>query len=1452
MSDEEHFKMIDTYFKENTLVNHHISSVNQFYNEGLPKVFRDMNPIKYYSKFDDKLKKYKYETHIYIGGKEVDKIYYGKPVIFDETNKHYMFPNEARLRNMTYGISIHYDVEIELFVNEDKPVLLRKRLPSLEGEHFFLGLFPIMLRTDLCILNGLSKETRYSMGECNHDYGGYFIIDGKEKVLVPQEKFSNNMIYIRTVSDNVHDFSVEIRSVSENTSKPQRTFAIRRVAPSSTYTNGQIMVFIPNVRKSIPLFVVFRALGILSDKDICKMIVSDLDVYSNYVASLMPCVHDAGGIFNQMNALEFIASFTKVKTVQESYNILINYLLPHVGEMNFKAKAHFIGHMVFEMLKVAHNDEKVTDRDNFKYKRVDSSGYLMKELFIEYSNIMYENIYKKIDKEFYYHTAEYVDEGQVRETSSYLSLFSDEHFIERYVENGFRKAFKGDWGAEIHTKREGVIQALNRLSYNSFISHLRKVNLPLDSSSKLVGPHLLHGSQWGYLDPIDTPDGGEVGIHKHMAIMCKITDHITVYDIIGWIQTNIKDIMILEESSYEDIHRYSKLFINGVWYGMVTNPIEFKLKMISARRIGLIPATISISFQTKSNIIYIYSDEGRLIRPLLYYEGGDISYEGREKLLTSQWKLLLKGFLDVKSEFTNSKDVTISPEIYNKDKCILEYIDNAEAETLYISTNYYKLSPDHTHLEIHPSLMLGVMGNQVMMPQHNQLPRNVFGCGQAKQAVSLYHSNYLNRIDKMGVILNYGQKPIVRSRYLNYINEEEHPCGENAIVAIMCHTSYNVEDSILINESAVKRGLFKTTYYNMYETYEETASKMSSSEKRIANIFDEPLIKRTKPGYNYNELDKMGVIKENTPVDDKTVLIGLLGFSKDTPDEKSDNSIFPKKGQIGYVDKTYITENEEGRRIAKVRIREDRSPNIGDKFSSRCGQKGTIGILIPEENMPFTKDGLRPDMIINPHAIPSRMTIGQLIECIFAKLGCTMGSSIDSTAFVNKGPKHKEIGQMLNGYEYHSSGNEILYNGMTGEQIESEIFIGPTYYMRLKHMVKDKINYRAAGPRTLLTRQTNQGRANDGGLRIGEMERDGLIAHGISAFLHDSMMKRGDEYKVAVCNQSGTLAIYNKVMDNFYSPSVDGPIAFDLEHNATPSLITKYGKDFSIVNIPYSFKLLMQELTAMNVQMRLITADNIDQVTSMSSMSSMSNKTISEVMNVKPDLKPEKKASKQSTLEQLNAELSGINDEYLAKYNSLKEKYKFKEPPEGSQDKYELDQLQQKYERKREENFALSKKVNKSRIAEVVSELNQLQAEYDRLLKTTRNESAMSRIRRTYGQKMEEYNGLTGEEYEPLRLEINEPNIEQLQKVAASNSFKADEAKSQLKLLGVTNYDPSNDAFHGDPGSPLYQPTNFKMVNADPNSPGYHPTNWSTAEIVPAEDSEVKVVNLGKPSNEEN
>jgi DNA-directed RNA polymerase II subunit RPB2 len=1166
-------KYIESYFNENTLVDHQIDSCNYFYENDIKKIFYDLNPIEYiYKDSDDKDL---YKINLYIGGKDSDKIEYHSPMMV-EGNKRHLYPNECRLKNITYATTIYYKVDVE-YVFLTRKSTIRKTYP--EENFYCLGSFPIMLKSKLCLLNKLNKGVCYQLGECRHDYGGYFIIDGKEKVIIPQEKFGDNIIYIRTLNDDKHDFSIEIKSVSEDHSKPKRTMAIRR-----DIHRGHLLVDIPNVRLPIPLFIVIRALGIISDKDICKCILSDLDDNEKYLELLRPSINDAGTFYTQLACLNYISVFLKHSTVNETHNILTNYLLPHMGEMNYHAKALFLGYMTFELLKTIHGDRPLTDRDNYKFKRVESTGTIMKALFTEYAKIMKQEIHTIVEKEMYYNNSLYLDENLHEqdfnpEKSNILYLVKDHIFNEKYIEQGFKKAFKGDWGAYGHTKRLGVIQDLNRLSYNSFLTHLRKINLEVDSSSKMVGPHLLHGSQYGYLDPVDTPDGANVGLHKHMAIMCNITRAIPNEIIYDFIKNNF-DILSLERSSFLQIHNHFRLFINGLWVGIVIqDPIHFKQQFIDFRRRGIIPNTISICIQMNDKYIFIYSDEGRLIRPLIYYEDNQVVIYDKEPI---KWSNLVK---------TKNKVYEIDDQ--SKERVYLEYMDSSEIEMCYVSMEYKETYKGHTHLEIHPSLMFGIMGNQIIFPENNQLPRNLFGCGQAKQAVSLYHSNFINRIDKMGIVLNYGQKPIVRTQYFNYIHEEQHPYGENVIVAIMCHTSYNVEDAILINESSVKRGLFKTTYYNMYETMDEITIA-GKNEKRIDRVLNHELTRDTKPGYNYNKLDENGLIFENTIMDDKTVVIGKVNIINN---EVFDSSVLPKKGQLGYVDKTFIY-NKDGRKLAKVRIREDRSPAIGDKFCSRCGQKGTIGNLIPEENMPFTKNGLKPDIIVNPHALPSRMTIGQLIETLLAKLCCANGMSANSTAFLNKGPKHENIGKHLNDLGYQSEGNEILYNGLTGEQITSEIFMGPTYYMRLKHMVKDKINYRATGQRDLMTRQTNHGRANDGGLRIGEMERDGVISHGMSAFLKDSMMKRGDDYKMAICNQSGTISIYNKDKKHFYSLLSDGPIEYDMtEQNMNPYLITKYGKEFSVVNIPYSFKLLMQELTTMNVQMRIITSDNVTKLT---------------------------------------------------------------------------------------------------------------------------------------------------------------------------------------------------------------------------------------------------------------
>jgi DNA-directed RNA polymerase II subunit RPB2 len=1083
-----------------------------------------------------------------------------------------------------------------------------------------------MLQSNLCILSGLSSEVRYNMGECKNDYGGYFIIDGKEKVIVPQEKFANNMLYIKkNKEDDTYSHSAEIRSVSEDASKPIRTMAVKIVAPTTVLSNNQMVITVPNVRKPVPLFILMRALGVVSDKSIIEYCLLDLKKNEPYIDLFSPSIHDANQIFNQETALRYIASFTKRRTITGVLDILMNYFLPHIGEKNFLDKAYYIGYMVNRLLRVYTKDDKPTDRDNFRFKRIEMSGTLIYDLFREYYLIQHRNIGLKIDKEYYFHTGKY-KQGFI----DLINLNSNEFFKERVVETGFRKAFKGNWGSESHTKRVGVVQDLNRLSWNSFISQLRKLNLPLDASAKVVGPRLLNSSQWGYIDPIDTPDGGNIGLHKHMAISTLITSGYSCWPLIKWLRSKTA-IRILQECTPEFLGSMSKVIVNGIWIGGIENPIELVKLIKLFRRNGIIPVYTSVSFDYENNEIYIYSDGGRLTRPVYYLEKkslndlGKPSFERKEvleKILDGNfsWQEIVSGFKEKSVENFNYKKEALYDleELYpdlntlekieqglEKYKSVVDYVDTSEEEGLLIASTIddTKKNKFYTNLEVDPSLILGVMGNQIIFPENNPVTRNSFSCGQSKQAVSVYHSNYQMRIDKMGVVLNNGQIPLVKSRYLEYINNEQQPYGVNAIVAIMTYTGYNVEDAILINEGSVKRGIFNTTYYSMYEAREES-SKVSGSttNSQFADVATKPTVKGIKPGYDYSHLDKYGIIRENVALDDKMVVIGRVSSSTEDSEVVTDSSVFPKKGQLGFVDKAFITEGEEGFRIAKVRVREERLPAIGDKMASRAGQKGTLGLIIPEDDMPFCADGTRPDLIINPHALPSRMTIGQLIECLLGKVCVSYGGFGDCTAFQTKGPNTKIYGEALTNAGFHSSGNQILYNGMTGEQLYSEIYMGPTYYMRLKHMVKDKINYRARGPNTQLTRQPVQGRANDGGLRIGEMERDGVMAHGASAFLNDSFMVRGDEYHMAVCNKTGCTAIYNEALNLFLSPFADGPVKFKgtLDGKLNIDNISRFGRSFSVVRIPYSLKLLIQELQVMNIQMRIITEDNIDQLMSMS------------------------------------------------------------------------------------------------------------------------------------------------------------------------------------------------------------------------------------------------------------
>jgi DNA-directed RNA polymerase II subunit RPB2 len=1353
INDELVWKIINSHFNENpqSLVAHHIESYNDFYANGIQQIFKEKNPVRISSKYDETINDYRYQCLLYFGGKDGSRIYYGKPVIHDNNNAHYMIPNEARMRNMTYAMTIHYDIEVEyvrLLEPGEEPILVgtdellnktggdgldiapdyadliadhkmresagklkkeglsggelqesldkmiegsdddaenggqigggpkkatgaakaepkgnkrpkstktqpkekaatelpfiltaadaarlrevnarslvtpNKQIHSTILEKVYLGKFPIMVQSEYCILNGLNREVRFSMGECRNDLGGYFIINGKEKTIVPQEKFADNMLYIKDVKGDDYLYSAEIRSVSENSAKPIRTFSVKMVAPSTKYSNRNIVVNIPNVRKPVPLFIVFRALGIVSDKDIITMCLLDLEKYENMVDLFIPSVHDAGGVLSQQTALMYIASLTKINTVTYVLEILADYFLPHIGEVAYIQKAYYLGYIVFRLLNVSIGVEVPTDRDSFRYKRVELAGSLLYDLFKEYYAIQQRSIHLEFEKKLYYNKELYETRLDALIQENHREILKA-----RMLETGFKKAFKGNWGSQSHTKRIGIVQDLNRLSFYTYISHLRKTNLPLPTGVKLVGPRVLHSSHWGFIDPIDTPDGGNIGLHKQLAITTYISRGMSREPMIQWMREKAA-MRLIEDCGTQLLSQMTKVIINGYWAGAVGEPMETIKKIRLFRRNALLPIHVSATFDIKQNTIFIYTDMGRLCRPIFYKDENTekMSYEnkaiiGKIKKDEFSWQDLISGFNEKKianfnpnipkiyelHELYEGIAVETNPaklERFLTDKAIIDYIDPSESEDVLIAVSPDEVLPNHTHSEIHESLIFGVMCNQIIFPENNPPVRNSFSTGQSKQAVSMYHTNFHMRMDKTAVLLNSGQIPLVKSRFMEHINHEENTYGENAIVAIMCYTGYNVEDAILINEGALKRGLFRTTYYTTYEAHEEQSKTGDFiSEKKFSNIDGIENIVGKKPGYDYSKLDAYGIIRENTPVDDKTVLIGLSSNNPLKANVRIDGSKTPKKGQLGIVDKTFITEGEEGERIAKVRIREERIPFLGDKMASRAGQKGTIGMVIPECDMPFTKDGIRPDLIINPHAIPTRMTIGQLVECIIGKASTYYGAFSDCTAFVNKGSKIEVYEKILARAGFHSQGNEVLYNGMTGDQIETSVFIGPTYYMRLKHMVKDKVNFRARGPNTALTHQPVSGRANDGGLRIGEMERDSVIGHGISNFLQESMMERGDKYHIAVCNQSGMIAIYNPEKNLFMSPAIDGPLQFTSAADGNSLYlndITRFGRSFSIVSIPYTLKLLMQELQTINLQMRIITEDNISQLENMS------------------------------------------------------------------------------------------------------------------------------------------------------------------------------------------------------------------------------------------------------------
>ena len=1185
---ETPWSIIESYFKGQHLdrfVRHQLESYNNFVGYQIIKTIEMFNPVHIASEQDFDIESKKYALELFI---TFENFHIYRPQIHENNGAiKLMFPQEARLRNFTYASATTIDINIKYIVrngpNLENMQTFYKTIPKVH-----IGKLPIMLKSNICVLSQYKHFENTQTGECKFDAGGYFIINGSEKTVLGQERAAENRVYCFNIAknDTKYTWKAEVKSVPDFKciSPKQINMMVRSKNSISKSEDSKgceiktkglsnaICVELPRVKQPIPLFIVFRALGVISDKEICERILLKIDGVTgkdkDILEALQPSIIESNKYITQEECIKFITSFvmytpinmdkeTGAKKKHEfTLEILNGDLFPHCHTM--EQKIYFLGYMANRLLISSFDQVKQDDRDSYLNKRVDCVGSLLNNLYRNYFNKLVKDMEKQIIRE--------INTGSWKSSDDYESIINMTNIYKiiksTTIENGIKRALStGDFGIKhTNSNKVGVAQVLNRLNYVSSLSHARRISTPTDKSGKLIPPRKLHNTTWGFLCPAETPEGQSVGIVKNLSYMTHITTYSNSMPLYEYIVPHIKQIGS-EGMTSVVMHDKVKVFINGAWIGITTEPEQLYTMLKDKKHKGIINIYTSVVFDYKMREIRVCNDSGRLTRPLLRVKDKNIliSHELIHKLGTSElsWDDLL----------TCSK----------LDDAVIEYIDPEEQSWSLIATKPRDIvNPDNrlarfTHCEIHPSTMFGVLASCIPFPEHNQSPRNCYQCAQGKQAMGVYVTNYEGRMDKTAYVLNYPMRPLVDTRIMNLIKLNEIPSGTQVIVAIMTHTGYNQEDSLLINKGSIDRGMALVT---VYHTEKDEDKQKINGDEEIRCKPDASKTKGMKIG-NYNKVNSKGVIPENTLVQNRDVIIAKVTPIKENRNDHTkvikfeDQSKIYKTNEETYIDKNYIDRNGEGYNFAKVRLRTTRKPVIGDKFSSRHGQKGTVGNIIPECDMPFTSSGVKPDIIINPHAIPSRMTIGQLKETILGKVLLQLGLFGDGTSFGDFDVK--DICDQLIKVGYEAHGNELLYNGLTGEQHECSVFMGPVFYQRLKHMVNDKAHSRSNGPMVNLTRQPAEGRSRDGGLRFGEMEKDAMVSHGAARFTRGRMYDASDKYSVFVCKKCGIIASYNDKMHIHQCRTCDNRV------------------DFAYVEIPYACKLLFQELNTMNIMPRLIT-----------------------------------------------------------------------------------------------------------------------------------------------------------------------------------------------------------------------------------------------------------------------
>ncbi|KAF3794981.1 DNA-directed RNA polymerase II subunit [Nymphaea thermarum] len=1084
ITQEDAWAVISAYFEEKGLVRQQLDSFDEFIQNTMQEIVDESADIEVRpeSQHNPGRQADFAETIYKIS---FGQIYLSKPMMTESDGETAtLFPKAARLRNLTYSAPLYVDVTKRVIKKgHDSEELVEKQ----DFTKVFIGKVPIMLRSSYCTLYQNSEKDLTELGECPYDQGGYFIINGSEKVLIAQEKMSTNHVYVfKKRQPNKYAYVAEVRSMAESQNRPPSSMFVRMLSRTSAKggSSGQyIRATLPYIRTEIPIIIVFRALGFVADKDILEHICYDFSD-TQMMEMLRPSLEEAFVIQNQQVALDYIGKrgstvgVTKEKRIKYAKEILQKEMLPHVGVGEYceTKKAYYFGYIIHRLLLCALGRRPEDDRDHYGNKRLDLAGPLLGGLF--------RMLFRKLTRDVKTYVQKCVDNG--KDVNLQFAIKA------KTITSGLKYSLAtGNWGqANAAGTRAGVSQVLNRLTYASTLSHLRRLNSPIGREGKLAKPRQLHNSHWGMMCPAETPEG-QVDVNTEVGV--------------------IRDIRLKE--------------------------------------------------------LRLYTDYGRCSRPLFIVE--------KQRLLIKKKDIRALQLRETQEEGWH--DLVA--------KGFIEYIDTEEEETTMISMTISdlvsaRLNPEeaysetYTHCEIHPSLILGVCASIIPFPDHNQSPRNTYQSAMGKQAMGIYVTNYQLRMDTLAYVLYYPQKPLVTTRAMEHLHFRQLPAGINAIVAIACYSGYNQEDSVIMNQSSIDRGFFRSLFFRSYRDEEKKMGTL------VKEDFGRPNRENTmgmRHG-SYDKLDDDGLAPPGTRVSGEDVIIGKTSpISQDDSQGQAsrytrrDHSTSLRHSESGMVDQVLLTTNADGLRFVKVRMRSVRIPQIGDKFSSRHGQKGTVGMTYCQEDMPWTVEGITPDIIVNPHAIPSRMTIGQLIECIMGKVAAHMGKEGDATPFTDVTVDN--ISKALHKCGYQMRGFETMYNGHTGRRLSAMIFLGPTYYQRLKHMVDDKIHSRGRGPVQILTRQPAEGRSRDGGLRFGEMERDCMIAHGAAHFLKERLFDQSDAYRIHVCERCGLIAIAN------------------LKKNSFECRGCKNKTEIVQVYIPYACKLLFQELMSMAIAPRMLTKE---------------------------------------------------------------------------------------------------------------------------------------------------------------------------------------------------------------------------------------------------------------------